>query len=585
MSADDQGGAGRREVAYRLFAAEFEDADLSYSESDEERAPNYVVTPTGARVNRLFLVGVLTEVEAAGEDILRARVVDPTGAFVVYAGQYQPEAQAFFDRAEPPMFVAVTGKARTFQPEDSDVTYTSVRPENVNEVSAETRDRWSVGTARQTLSRVATMARALDREERGDDLRRLLEEQGVDVGLAAGIPLAIDHYGTSGVYLEALRDLSVQVAEVVANERDEVDPFSTSPEASGQADLAALATLDVAGSAGGDGTVVADAVAASGTTDSSGSSTVGGSDSTATASSSDSTATASSSDSSAATSGESTSSSSTADTGSADTASTTASSESSDESASTATGETTSAPTGEPTSASTAGDDSGVGEPTESAEPAETTASTGTDETAESTDPAETTETATGATAGSTGEPEGGAGAGEDIGDFEPGEFDLDEEEREAIEEEYGTSFQSGTEVDDPGEADIDTPEPNTDEAPVGADSTTDEESTTEAVSASTDEADDESTEDAAETDDESTEDAAETDDESTEDAADVDIDEAVMDAMRDNDGGEGASEDAIVDAVADRLGVSADEVREALEEALMGGQCYEPEDGVYKPI
>ena len=87
MSGEDQGGAGRREVAYRLFAAEFEDADYSYSESDEERAPNYVVTPTGARVNRVFVVGVLTEVEEASEDILRARVVDQTGAFVVYAGQ------------------------------------------------------------------------------------------------------------------------------------------------------------------------------------------------------------------------------------------------------------------------------------------------------------------------------------------------------------------------------------------------------------------------------------------------------------------------------------------------------------------
>lgn len=37
-------GPGAREVAHRVFAAEFDDASLSYSESDEERAPNYVVT-------------------------------------------------------------------------------------------------------------------------------------------------------------------------------------------------------------------------------------------------------------------------------------------------------------------------------------------------------------------------------------------------------------------------------------------------------------------------------------------------------------------------------------------------------------
>jgi len=56
---------GNREVAHRLFAAEFNDATYSYSESDEERAPNYVVTPTGARVNRLFAIGVLPEVTRA----------------------------------------------------------------------------------------------------------------------------------------------------------------------------------------------------------------------------------------------------------------------------------------------------------------------------------------------------------------------------------------------------------------------------------------------------------------------------------------------------------------------------------------
>jgi hypothetical protein len=62
---------------------------------------------------------VLTEIGTVSEDYLRARVVDPSGPFVVYAGQYQPEALAFLERAEPPTFVAVTGKARTFQPEDS----------------------------------------------------------------------------------------------------------------------------------------------------------------------------------------------------------------------------------------------------------------------------------------------------------------------------------------------------------------------------------------------------------------------------------------------------------------------------------
>ncbi|WP_370454770.1 RPA family protein [Halorhabdus sp. CBA1104] len=244
MSADedgDDGSPGRREVAYRVFAGEFDDADFGYSESDEERAPNYVITPTGGRVNRLFAVGVLTEVQPAGEDVLRARIADPTGTFVVYAGQYQPDAQAFLERAEPPAYVAVTGKARTFQPDDSEVVYTSIRPESLNEVDEGTRDRWTVQTARQTLERVGTMATAMQLDAEGDTLAATLGERGVPGGLAAGIPLAIDHYGTTPGYLGAVRELALSAAELVAGEREEVKELAIAPDEGGEADLAALA--------------------------------------------------------------------------------------------------------------------------------------------------------------------------------------------------------------------------------------------------------------------------------------------------------------------------------------------------------
>jgi len=236
-SESSQGGAGRREVAWRLFAAEYDDADFDYSESDEERAPNYVVTPTGARVNRLFVVGVLTEVEQVSDEVLRGRVVDPTGAFVLYAGQYQPDEMAFLESADPPMFVAVTGKARTFQPDDSDRVFTSIRPESINEVDADTRDRWVVQTAEQTLDRASTFADALDAGQRGDDLRAALEARGVDAGLASGVPLAIEHYATTKSYLAAVRDLALDSARVVAGESDadDVGPLDLAPDEGGDA--------------------------------------------------------------------------------------------------------------------------------------------------------------------------------------------------------------------------------------------------------------------------------------------------------------------------------------------------------------
>ena len=236
----------RREVAYRLFAAEFDDATLSYSEGDEERAPNYVVTPTGARVNRLFAVGALTEVESVNEEVLRGRVADPTDVFVTYAGQYQPEAMNFLDRSTPPMFVSLTGKARTYEPEDSDRVFTSVRPESINEVDAATRDRWVVAAARATLERVATMRAASALDHRGDDLRAVLEARGVDESLATGVPLAIDHYGTTEHYLEAVRTMAVQALELVAGERDAVDSLSVAPDEAGPDELGPLPDVPAA---------------------------------------------------------------------------------------------------------------------------------------------------------------------------------------------------------------------------------------------------------------------------------------------------------------------------------------------------
>ena len=227
----------RREVAFRVFASEFDDATYTYAESDEERAPNYVVTPTGARVNRLFVVGVLTEVEQVSDDVVRARVVDPTGAFVIYAGQYQPDALAFFERAEPPMFVALTGKARTFQPDGSDRVFTSIRPESVNEVDADTRDHWVVQTAEHTLERVAVFGKALDTDLRGADLQDALVEADVQPGIAAGIPRAIEEYGTTRGYLAAVQRMAIDAARVVAGEVEEVERTEMAPDEGGDGEL------------------------------------------------------------------------------------------------------------------------------------------------------------------------------------------------------------------------------------------------------------------------------------------------------------------------------------------------------------
>lgn len=206
-----------REVAWRVFAHEFIHSDYFFHDGDEF-SPNYLVTPTGARVNRLYFVGVLTEIDnlGAGEDMWRARVSDPTGAFSVYAGQYQPQASVFLSGLDVPCFVAITGKARTYEPEDGTI-YTSVRPEELNTASDSIRDRWIVDTARLTYERIKLVRSAMDSGLKGDELTAMLVQSGASPKLANGILRAVSHYTDLDKYLNTLSGVIVDALKNLAS--------------------------------------------------------------------------------------------------------------------------------------------------------------------------------------------------------------------------------------------------------------------------------------------------------------------------------------------------------------------------------
>jgi len=193
--------APTREVARRAFAAEFNDAEFTFKESDDERAPLYALLPTGERANRVFVVGTLTETEDIGEDseYWRGRVVDPTGTFFVYAGQYQPEAASALRDADTPQYVAVVGKPRTFETDDGSVNV-SLRPESITPVDEATRDRWVVETAERTLERLD----AFD-DEGNEYAERARAEYGEDVS------------SYRRALLEALEDFDNAEADVPAD--------------------------------------------------------------------------------------------------------------------------------------------------------------------------------------------------------------------------------------------------------------------------------------------------------------------------------------------------------------------------------
>ncbi|HDI23683.1 MAG TPA: hypothetical protein ENF40_00485 [Thermoplasmatales archaeon] len=195
----------RREPAWRVFANEYNSSSAVIRGSGE-RSPSYVITPLGAKVNRLFVVGVLTDVESlAGEnELIRAHVSDPTGVYTLYSGQFQPEVTATLLNVDTPSFIAFVGKVRIFEPEEG-VLYLSVRPESVYEVNSSARDRWILETCRNTWERINAMREALSLSKASVyDLTKL----GYSRDLAEGVTKAVEFYKNIDLnkYLDILEE-------------------------------------------------------------------------------------------------------------------------------------------------------------------------------------------------------------------------------------------------------------------------------------------------------------------------------------------------------------------------------------------
>lgn len=168
-----------RQVAKRVLAAELHDATETFSESDDERAPNFTVLPTGERANRVFFVGTLTDTEDVSNDgnggRFRGKISGPTGTFYVYAGQYQPDAATALRSIEPPEFVAITAKFNQFINNETDKTMVGLTPESVTVVDEDTQQRWVAEAARLTRERVESF------DEESADSDRARDAYGDDL--------------------------------------------------------------------------------------------------------------------------------------------------------------------------------------------------------------------------------------------------------------------------------------------------------------------------------------------------------------------------------------------------------------------
>ena len=206
-----------RETAWRIVAVELNSSTLEHP-GEGDKAPLYLISPLGAKVNRVYVSGVVTDLENTGsetEPLWRARVSDPTGVFYISAGQYQPEGAHVLATLKPPEFVAIVGKIRTYKPETG-VMYISIRPEMVKVIDAKRRDLWVLETCRQMSTRIGAMREAVKMEP--FDPQKLIS-LGFPRALVDGIDLALKHY--AGTELDRYQRMLIESVRYLLPESGE----------------------------------------------------------------------------------------------------------------------------------------------------------------------------------------------------------------------------------------------------------------------------------------------------------------------------------------------------------------------------
>lgn len=146
-----------REPACSILATELANIkNVSNVDMGDGKSKNIITTEIGTHLNRVFVVGLLSEVTETESGFVKGRILDKTGSFMVNAGQYQPEAAGFLKEHEDnvPIFVAVTGKVNVYEPEPGKMI-TSIRPEAMTISDEGTRNYW-LRDAANTLDKKMT---------------------------------------------------------------------------------------------------------------------------------------------------------------------------------------------------------------------------------------------------------------------------------------------------------------------------------------------------------------------------------------------------------------------------------------------
>ena len=196
-----------RETAWRVFSNELNTSTLEIK-ATEEKMPSYIVTPLGAKINRVLIAGTLTEKANSGSDdepMWRGRVQDVNGVYYLNVGRFQQDALAAMADLEPPCFIAAVGRVRTYTTGEGR-TFVSVRPERIVRIDEATLNEWLLDAAKSAWTRLKWMKKVVSLPDaKVPDLIKM----GMSPVEAEGMLYALDNYEgmpDSSMYLKTIQN-------------------------------------------------------------------------------------------------------------------------------------------------------------------------------------------------------------------------------------------------------------------------------------------------------------------------------------------------------------------------------------------
>lgn len=211
----------KREVAHRIFSFEIEETSVELSEHREEKSPNYVITPTGLKVNRLLAVGKLLRLpEQVGEqekDLWKLTISDGVGHFTILPPQYNTEittyVKSIVNKRDIPRYVFVVGKVKPYKGENGKIYRVFVKPEILCDSSEDVYNYWIIQTAKFLLRRLECLEELEKMEP--PSLENLVALGFTKSEAEAGMR-ALQYYGISRERIQSYREKAIEALQTIA---------------------------------------------------------------------------------------------------------------------------------------------------------------------------------------------------------------------------------------------------------------------------------------------------------------------------------------------------------------------------------